>query len=106
MNGEPNDAATGKIIGADVGGTFTDVVMWDGVQIATAKVPTSWLLLPRFLLPKRSSPRTDVEEAAGDLKATPLDDGTRPSSDSGDAVTAVLQHRPLLAPMTTRPLNE
>jgi len=41
MNGEPSDTATGEIIGADVGGTFTDVVMWDGVQIATAKVPTS-----------------------------------------------------------------
>ena len=33
--------ATGRIIGADVGGTFTDVVMWDGVDVATAKVPTS-----------------------------------------------------------------
>ncbi len=33
--------ATGRIIGADVGGTFTDVVAWDGVDIATAKVPTS-----------------------------------------------------------------
>lgn len=43
MNGEPSDTAIGEIIGADVGGTFTDVVMWDGAQIATAKVPTSVL---------------------------------------------------------------
>ena len=41
MNGDPGDAATGQIIGADVGGTFTDVVMWDGAEITTAKVPTS-----------------------------------------------------------------
>jgi N-methylhydantoinase A len=29
------------IIGADVGGTFTDLVYWDGIHITTAKVPTS-----------------------------------------------------------------
>jgi N-methylhydantoinase A len=34
-------APAGRIIGADVGGTFTDVVVWDGVEVATAKVPTS-----------------------------------------------------------------
>jgi N-methylhydantoinase A len=32
---------SGTIIGADVGGTFTDVVAWDGEEVATAKVPTS-----------------------------------------------------------------
>ncbi len=29
------------IIGADVGGTFTDIVVWDGFGIVTSKVPTS-----------------------------------------------------------------
>jgi N-methylhydantoinase A len=32
---------TGRIIGADVGGTFTDLVTWDGWGIKTAKVPTT-----------------------------------------------------------------
>jgi len=41
MTTEVPDAATGRIIGADVGGTFTDLVAWDGVEVATAKVPTS-----------------------------------------------------------------
>ena len=35
------EEATGRIIGADVGGTFTDLVTWDGVTVSTAKVPTT-----------------------------------------------------------------
>jgi N-methylhydantoinase A len=35
------ETATGRIIGADVGGTFTDLVTWDGVEVTTAKVSTT-----------------------------------------------------------------
>ena len=41
MTTDSRAAATGRIIGADVGGTFTDLVIWDGVSVATAKVPTT-----------------------------------------------------------------
>jgi len=41
MTTKPPAPATGRIIGADVGGTFTDLVIWDGVSVATAKVPTT-----------------------------------------------------------------
>lgn len=41
MTEEIPSSATGRIIGADVGGTFTDLVTWDGVQVVTAKVPTT-----------------------------------------------------------------
>ena len=30
-----------RVLGADVGGTFTDLVMWDGNNITTGKVPTT-----------------------------------------------------------------
>ncbi len=41
MKSEAPIQARGHIIGADVGGTFTDLVMWDGVKTSTAKVPTT-----------------------------------------------------------------
>ncbi|GMQ84812.1 MAG: hydantoinase/oxoprolinase family protein [Acidimicrobiia bacterium] len=33
---------TGRIIGVDVGGTFTDLVTWDGWKVTTVKVPTTF----------------------------------------------------------------
>ena len=30
-----------RSLGVDVGGTFTDVVLWDGTDLATAKVPST-----------------------------------------------------------------
>ena len=41
MTVEGAGTATGRIIGADVGGTFTDLVTWDGVKVTTAKVSTT-----------------------------------------------------------------
>ena len=30
-----------RSLGVDVGGTFTDVVLWDGAELTTAKVPST-----------------------------------------------------------------
>jgi N-methylhydantoinase A/oxoprolinase/acetone carboxylase beta subunit len=34
------------VLGADVGGTFTDVVAWDGATLTTGKTSSAWCRMP------------------------------------------------------------
>jgi N-methylhydantoinase A len=52
------------ILGVDVGGTFTDAVLFDGGTIRTAKVPTAALQEESVLAAARAVGATDVERFA------------------------------------------